>query len=259
MSYEHLIYDVSDGIATVTLNRPEQRNALSRAMVNELVHALTAVRDDADVRCLVLTGAGKVFCAGGDLAAFKEEKPTALRHFENGAMAELLGLLPKLGKPSICAANGPILAGGTGLAFSCTFVIAKEGASFGMPEMNIGGFPFMVSALASRQAPPRKVAQMAFFGETCDAEQGVEWGLINKVVPADEFDDVVADWAKRLAAKSPLMLRLGADCFHEQSMLDMERASQLITHYMLLAMESDDMKEGITAFFEKRAPVWKGC
>jgi enoyl-CoA hydratase/carnithine racemase len=259
MSYEHLIYDVSEGVATVTLNRPDQRNALSRQMVHELIDALTTVRDDADVRCLVLTGAGKVFCAGGDLAAFKEEKPTAQRHFENGAMAQLLGLLPRLGKPSICAANGPILAGGTGLAFSCTFVIAKEGASFGMPEMNIGGFPFMVSMLASRQAPPRKVAQMAFFGETCPPEQGVEWGLINKVVPADEFDGAVADWARRLAAKSPLMLRLGADCFYEQSLLDRERASELITHYMLLAIESEDMKEGITAFFEKREPVWKGC
>ena len=259
MSYEHLIYDVSEGVATVTLNRPDQRNALSRQMVLELIDALTAVRDDADVRCLVLTGSGSVFCAGGDLAAFKEQKPTARRHFENGTMAQLLSLLPRLGKPSICAANGPILAGGTGLAFSCTFVIAKEGATFGMPEMNIGGFPFMVSALASRQAPPRKVAEMAFFGQTCDAQQGVEWGLINKVVPADEFADAVADWARQLASKSPLMLRLGADCFYEQSLLDRERAADLMTHYMLLAIESEDMKEGITAFFEKREPVWKGC
>lgn len=259
MSYEHLLYDVSDGVATVTLNRPDQRNAMSREMVLELLDALTAVRDDDDVRCLVLTGAGKVFCAGGDLAAFKEQKPTAVRHFENGSMAELLRLLPRLGKPSICAANGPVLAGGTGLAFSCTFVIAKEGATFGMPEMNIGGFPFMVSALASRQAPPRKVAELAFFGETLDAHVGVEWGLINKVVPAEEFEDTVADWARRLAAKSPLMLRLGADCFFEQSQLDLDKASNLITHYMLLAMESEDMREGITAFFEKRQPVWKGC
>lgn len=258
MKYETLLYDTSDGVATVTLNRPDQRNALSRQMVLELIDALTAVRDDENVRCLVLTGAGKVFCAGGDLAAFKEIKPTAQRHFENGSMAELLGLLPRLGKPSICAANGPILAGGTGLAFSCTFVLAKEGVTFGMPEMKIGGFPFMVSALASRQAPPRKVAEMAFFGTTADAHQGVEWGLINKVVPAEEFDAAVADWASQLAAKSPLMLRLGTDCFYEQSLLDRERASELITHYMLLAIESDDMKEGITAFFEKREPVWKG-
>jgi enoyl-CoA hydratase len=259
MSYEYLLYEVKDHVATVTLNRPDQRNAMSRKMVLELLEALKQVRDDEDVRCLVLTGAGSVFCAGGDLAAFKEDKPTARRFFENGTMAELLNLLPRLGKPSICAANGPILAGGTGLAFSCTFVIAKEGVTFGMPEINIGGFPFMVSALASRQAPPRKVAELAFFGETCDAQQGVEWGLINKVVPADEFDAAVADWAGRLAAKSPLMLRLGTDCFYEQSLLDRERAASLITHYMLLAIESDDMKEGITAFFEKRAPVWKGC
>ncbi len=259
MSYEYLLYEVKDHVATVTLNRPEQRNALSGQMVLELTDALRAVRDDADARCLVLTGAGSVFCAGGDLAAFKEQKPTAQRFFDIGPMAELLSLLPRLGKPSICAANGPILAGGTGLAFSCTFVIAKEGATFGMPEMNIGGFPFMVSALASRQAPPRKVAELAFFGETCDARQGVEWGLINKVVPADEFDAAVADWAGRLASKSPLMLRLGTDCFYEQSLLDRERAANLITHYMLLAIESDDMKEGITAFFEKRPPVWTGC
>lgn len=258
MSYETLLYDVTDHVATVTLNRPEQRNALSRQMVLELIDALTRVRDDDDARCLVLTGAGKVFCAGGDLAGFKEEKPTAQRFFENGTMAELLSLIPKLGKPSICAANGPILAGATGMAFSCTLVIAKEGTTIGMPEMKIGGFPFMVSMLASRQAPPRKIAEMAFLGETIDAAEVAEWGLINKVVPADEFEAAVADWAGQLAAKSPLMLRLGTDCFYEQSLLDRERAVDLMTHYMLLAMESEDMKEGITAFFEKRKPVWTG-
>lgn len=258
MSYETLLYDVTDGVATVTLNRPEQRNAMSRQMVLDLVDALTRVRDDEDARCLVLTGAGKVFCAGGDLAGFKEQKPTAQRHFENGTMAQLMTLIPKLGKPSICAANGPVLAGATGLAFSCTLVIAKEGTTIGLPEMKIGGFPFMVSMLASRQAPPRKVAEMAFLGETIDAAQAVEWGLINKVVPADEFDAAVADWAGQLAAKSPLMLRLGTDCYYQQSLLDRERATELMTHYMLLAMESEDMKEGITAFFEKREPVWTG-
>ncbi|WP_353865072.1 enoyl-CoA hydratase-related protein [Svornostia abyssi] len=124
--------------------------------------------------------------------------------------------------------------------------------------MKIGGFPFMVSMLASRQAPPRKIAEMAFLGETIGAAEAAEWGLINKVVPAGEFDAAVADWAGQLAAKSPLMLRLGADCFYEQSLLDRERAANLMTHYMLLAIESEDMKEGITAFFEKRAPVWTG-
>ena len=130
MAYEQLLYEVTDGVATVTLNRPEQRNALSNLMLGELVDAMRTARDDDEVRAVVLTGAGeKVFCAGADLGGFAADAPLVDKHFSSDRFLEFFRLMPRLGKPSLCAANGHVLAGGMGLALSCDLVIAREGIS----------------------------------------------------------------------------------------------------------------------------------
>src|SRR5215211_1284534 len=177
---EELLYDVKDGVARVTLNRPDQRNALNAALLSALVDAMKTARDDDAVRAVVLTGAGeKVFCAGADLGGFAAEAPLVDKHFASDLFLEFFRLMPRLGKPSLCAANGHVLAGGMGLALSCDLVIAKEGVRFGTPE---------------------KVNEMILLGEQMSAEDAVTYGLANKVAPADGFDDAVKDWAGKLAS-----------------------------------------------------------
>ncbi len=259
MDYEQLIYEPSDGVATVTLNRPEQRNALSGRMLAELVDAIVRARDDDDVRAVVLTGAGeKAFCAGADLGGFAAEAPLVDKHHGSDRFLEFFRLMPRLGKPSLCAANGHVLAAGLGLALSCDLVIAKEGATFGTPEINVGAFPYMVMALVYRNVPRKKVNEMILLGERMSAAEAVAAGLANKVVAADEFDDAVREWAAELASKSPVLMRLGHDAMHRQHDMSQDDALEYLRSQLSLTFSTEDLLEGVQAFFEKRNPDWKG-
>jgi enoyl-CoA hydratase/carnithine racemase len=259
MAYEQLLYDLTGGVATVTLNRPEQRNALSNVMLGELVEAMERVRDDDDVRAVVLTGAGdKVFCAGADLGGFAADAPLVDKHFASDRFLEFFRLMPRLGKPSLCAANGHVLAGGMGLALSCDLVIAREGTTFGTPEINVGAFPYMIMSIIYRNVPRKKVNEMMLLGERITAEQAVEYGLANKVVPAAEFDAEVGDWAARLASKSPVLMRLGHDAMYRQQDMAIDDALEFLRSQLSLTFTTEDIQEGVKAFFEKREPEWKG-
>jgi enoyl-CoA hydratase/carnithine racemase len=259
MAYEQLLYDVADGVATVTLNRPEQRNALSGVMLGELIDAMRKVRDDPEVRAVVLTGAGeKVFCAGADLGGFAADAPLIHKHFGSDLFVEYFKLMPRLGKPSLCAANGHVLAGGMGLALSCDLLIAKEGATFGTPEINIGAFPFMIMSIIYRNVPRKKVNEMMLLGERIPAEDAVALGLANKVVPESEFQAAVDDWAAKLASKSPVLMRLGHDAMYRQQDMALDDALDFLRSQLSLALSTEDILEGVQAFFEKREPEWKG-
>jgi enoyl-CoA hydratase len=259
MEYEQILYEVDGGVATVTLNRPEQRNALSNQMLAELVDAMKTARDSGEVRAVVLTGAGeKVFCAGADLGGFAADAALVDKHFSSDLFLEFFRLMPRLGKPSICAANGHVLAGGMGLALSCDLVIVREGATFGTPEINIGAFPYMIMAIIYRNVPRKKVNEMMLLGERISAEQAIEYGLANKVVPADGFDDAVAEWAGKLAAKSPVLMRLGHDAMYRQQDMALDDALEFLRSQLSLTFSTEDIQEGVKAFFEKREPNWKG-
>src|SRR4051794_15087021 len=203
-------YEVADGVATVTLNNPEKRNMLSGQMLTELVDAMRTARDSDEARAVVLTGAGdKVFCAGADLGGFAAEMPLVQKHFASDLFLEFFRLMPRLGKPSLCALNGHVLAGGMGLALSCDLLIAREGATFSTPEINVGAFPYMIMAIIYRNVPRKKVNEMMLLGERMSAEDAVRFGLANKVVAAEEFDKAVGEWAAKLASKSPLLMKIG--------------------------------------------------
>jgi len=249
--YELVAYEVAEGVATVTLSNPEKRNMLSGQMLTELVDAMkTAV---------VLPGAGdKVFCAGADLGGFAADVPLVAKHFASDLFLEFFRLMSRLGKPSLCAANGHVLAGGMGLALSCDLLIAKEGATFGTPEINVGAFPYMIMAIIYRNVPRKKVNEMMLLGERLSAEQAVEYGLANKVVPAEEFDTAVADWATKLASKSPVLMRLGHDAMYRQQDMAVDDALDYLRSQLSLTFTTEDIVEGVTAFFEKRDPQWKG-
>ena len=259
VNYEVVKYEVADGVATVTLNNPEKRNMLSGQMLTELVDAMKTARDSEEVRSVVLTGAGdKVFCAGADLGGFAADVPLVAKHFATDLFLEYFRLMPRLGKPSLCAANGHVLAGGMGLALSCDLLIAKEGATFGTPEINVGAFPYMIMAIIYRNVPRKKVNEMMLLGERLSAEQAVEYGLANKVVAAEEFDAAVSDWATKLASKSPVLMRLGHDAMYRQQDMAVDDALEYLRSQLSLTFSTEDIVEGVTAFFEKRDPEWKG-
>lgn len=259
MDYEQVLYEVADGVATVTLNRPEQRNALSGQMLTELVDAIGRAKVDDEVRAVVLTGAGeKAFCAGADLGGFAADAPLVAKHFSSDLFLEFFRLMPSLGKPSLCAANGHVLAGGMGLALSCDLLIAREGISFGTPEINIGAFPYMIMSIIYRNVPAKKVNEMMLLGERLSAEEAVEYGLANKVVGAAEFEGAVADWATRLASKSPVLMRLGHDAMYRQRDMAFDDALEFLRSQLSLTFSTEDIQEGVKAFFEKRDPEWKG-
>jgi enoyl-CoA hydratase len=256
---EKVLYEVADGVATVTLNDPEKRNMLSGEMLAELVAAMKRARDSEEVRAVVLTGAGeKVFCAGADLGGFGADAPLVQKHFASDLFLEFFRLMPRLGKPSLCALNGHVLAGGMGLALSCDLLIAKEGATFSTPEINVGAFPYMIMAIIYRNVPRKKVNEMMLLGERMSGEDAVRFGLANKVVPPDEFDDAVREWATKLASKSPLLMKIGHDAMYRQQDMAIDEALEFLRSQLSLTFSTEDIQEGVQAFFEKRDPEWKG-
>jgi len=259
MSYETLQYAIADGVATIALNQPETRNALSDEVLDDLIAAFTAARDDDAVRCVVLTSTHeKVFSSGGNLGGFAADVPIIHKYFGIERFPRLFQLIGGLGKPTICAANGHVLAGALGVALACDLIIARDGITFGTPEINVGVFPFMIMALIYRNVGRKKANELLLLGDRISAQEAERIGIVNRVVPAEEFDAAVADWAARLAAKSPVLMRMGKDAMHRQQDLALDEALEFLRGQLALAFTTDDIQEGVKAFFEKRDPEWKG-
>jgi enoyl-CoA hydratase len=257
--YETLRYEVADAVATIALDQPETRNALSDPLLDELLAALAAARDDAAVRVVVIASThATVFSSGGDLAGFGAKLPLVERHAANGRFPKLFTLIGELGKPVICAAGGHVLAGALGLALACDLVIASERATFGAPEINVGLFAFMIAVLIGRNIGRKKMTELLLLGQRIDAAEALRLGIVNRVVAPDEFDAAVADWAAQLAAKSPLLLKLGKDALFAQQDMTFRDALAYGQTQLVLAQSAEDAQEGIAAFLERREPQWKG-
>jgi enoyl-CoA hydratase/carnithine racemase len=261
VAYDTLRYDVAtSGVATIALDQPETRNALSDALLDDLLAAFAAARDDEAVRCVVLASTHETtFSAGGNLAGFASDEPLIHKHLRSTTkFPALFALIGGLGKPVICAANGHCLAGALGLALACDLVVASERATFGTPEINVGVFPFMVTALVSRSMPRKKAAELLLLGERIDAHEAERLGIVNRVVAPEEFDGAVREWAERLAAKSPLLMRLGKDAMFRAQDMAFQDALEFLRSQLTIAFSTEDIQEGVQAFFDKREPVWKG-
>ncbi len=260
MAYETLRYEVADsGVATITLDQPDTRNALSAELLAELTDAFDSARADDAVRCVVLTSShDKVFSSGANLGGFSADVPLVHKHFGSERFVSLFKLIGGLGKPTICAANGHVLAGSLGIALACDLIIATEEAGFGTPEINVGAFPFMIMALIYRNVPRKKTNELLLLGERLTAEEAREAGIVNKVVPAEEFDAAVEEWALKLASKSPVIMRLGKEAMFRQQDMAFADALEYLQAQLSLALSTEDIVEGVTAFFEKREPEWKG-
>jgi enoyl-CoA hydratase len=260
MAFTTLLYDVAgNGVATITLNQPETRNALSNEVLGELIAAFESARDDEAVRCVVLTSShDRVFSSGANLGGFAGDVPLIHKHFGSERFVRLFRLIGELGKPSICAANGHVLAGSLGIALACDLIVAKDGAEFGTPEINVGAFPFMIMALIYRNVPRKRTNELLLLGDRISAREAKEAGIVNKVVPAEEFGAAVADWADKLAKKSPAIMRLGKDAMFRQQDMAFLDALEFLHAQLSLALSTEDIVEGVSAFFEKREPQWKG-
>jgi enoyl-CoA hydratase/carnithine racemase len=260
VAFEKIRYDVDDlRVATITLDDPETRNALGNDTLTELIAAFEQARDDPRVGCVVLTSShDKVFSAGGNLAGFAADVPLVHKHFGTDLFPRLFRTIGQLGKPSICAANGHVLAGSLGVALACDLIVASDKATFGTPEINVGVFPFMIMALIYRNVGRKKTNEMLLLGERLTADEALAIGLVNKVAPARGLESEVREWAEKLAAKSPLTMRLGKDAMYRQQDMAFDDALEFLHHNLTLSFSTEDIQEGVKAFFEKREPEWTG-
>jgi enoyl-CoA hydratase len=247
------------GVLRLTINREDKRNALSGDVMHGIVDALRAVTDDSDARVVVLTGAGeKVFCSGADLAVMSNDATGLEQHQGRGLLRDLVLAMRECPRPVVARVQGLCLAGGTALAMGCDVVCASSAAAFGFPEVNLGLWPFMVSALLVRHVSPKHAMDLMLSGERFDAETAYRIGMVSRVFPAETFDADVAAYVERLAAAPPVAVRLGKAAWTAVEETPLVPALEAMQAQLSLLTTTRDAAEGVAAFFEKRPPNYTG-
>ena len=255
-SRKYATLQVVSGVRTdIVLNRPERRNAIGPAMVNELLYAFDDAFEDAACRTIVLTGAGKAFCAGGD---FSQMSVGDLALPSRGDYADLLLVMVRAPKPIIARVNGHAMGGGLGLVAASTLAVAVEDAKLGTPEVDVGLFPMMIMAVLARIVPRRRLLEMMLLGQRLSAREACDLGIVNRVVAVLDLDSEVQGLCDGLASKSPMTLRLGLQAFADQADLALEHALPLLRDRLAGCLATEDAAEGLAAFLEKRPARWKG-
>jgi enoyl-CoA hydratase/carnithine racemase len=249
-------YEVESGVATLTIDEPERRNPMSTDTMADLARLMRAAVEDAAVRVVVFTGAGdKAFSAGGDLSGGFVDDPVGL-HRRRGMLADLFRTMWRGGKPTIARVNGHALAGGFGLAVACDITICVDDAKLGVPEIDVGLWPMMITAALTRCMTEKAALELMMTGRLITPHEARELGAVSRVVARNELDDVVAETASTLAAKSQAALMLGRDAFFAVARSDIDTALDRLQGGLTAVAGTDDATEGVRAFLEKRSPEW---
>ncbi|MDQ2944746.1 MAG: enoyl-CoA hydratase-related protein [Acidobacteriota bacterium] len=263
--FTQILYEKSERVATITLNRPAKLNAYSEVMVHEILEALTDARDDEEIRAVIVTGTGRGFCSGGDIsrdfqypARYRGHRLESLLEMREN-MHALVRFLRRFDKPVIAAINGAAVAGGLTLALCCDFRIAAESARLGDTSLKFALIPDEGGAyLFARYMGLEKALKMSLFSEVYPARQAKELGLVTEVVPDAELMNTARQWAERLAQGPPLAIRITKRMMYKQQSMDLDNALEDAALSTVAVNYTDDVKEGTAAFHEKRAPMFRG-
>ncbi len=260
-STDEVLYGVADRVATITINRPERKNAINDGVLSGLRRYLDQAAADAQVGTIVLRGADGNFCAGADLGGglVGDAPPSFLElHHGRGSYARLLLHMNACPKPILAAIEGYCLAGAIGLCLASDIVISRDDAQFGTPEIKRGLWPYMVTALLIRNVGRKRALELCMLGDRISATEAERIGLINHAVPAADFEQKVSELASRLASFSPAIMALGKGSFYRIADMATEDAFAYLQSQLTINAQTEDVVEGVTAFFEKREPRWKG-
>lgn len=253
--YESLLVRQDGHIVTLTFNKPEKKNPLSQELVNELLWALDDAEADPEVRVIVLTGAGNAFSAGADLKGMTAGRGKLEK---KGEFDDLLLRFDDLKKPIVARIPGYVMGGAMGIVACCHFAVACESAILATPEIKRGLFPMMIMAVLRRVVPSRDLLKLMLLGHKISAHDAKEIGLITEVVPDAELDARVSELAGQLAKQSPTAMRMGLQAFNQQRKMTVQEALPYLREQLYALLASEDAKEGLAAFFEKREPRWTG-
>ena len=257
MKYEHLMLETDNNyVGRITLNRPEQLNTFNTTMAKELDQALQELEDDDQVRVGIIKGSGKVFCAGIDLNEFPGRTPIGYRQWIE-CMEQSFVSISRMNKPIIAQVHGVAAANGAGLVAAADLAIAAEESKIGLTAINVGLNCIGPVVAVSRSIGRKKALELLFFGEMIKAEEALNMGLLNKVVPSDQLEQEAETWATTLAQKSPLALQNAKKSFYNAADMEYEKAFQFMNEAFARLCTTEDASEGISAFKEKREPKWK--
>jgi enoyl-CoA hydratase/carnithine racemase len=256
--YQTILATVQGAVATLTLNRPDKKNPIGPQVCGELIHALNAVKEHHDQRVVVLTGAGNVFSAGGDLSLMAKNAGSDDNSIAPASLVELFTTMHALGKPIIAMVPGAALAGGLGLMVACDLVVAADTAVFGTTEIAVGLWPMMITAEITRSVGRKKTLEMMLTGSKLSAAEALACGLVNHVVAPVVLEQTTMELANRIASRSPAAIGLGLRAFYRSQDMEFEPQLRFLESELGRVLALEDAAEGITAFLQKRPPVWKG-
>ncbi len=259
MSDEIVLTETEDHVATVTINRPDRRNAMSNEVVERLTERIETLSDDEDVHVIVLTGAGdKAFCAGGDLGDQGGGGGMLQMHYERGGFADLLLTMNRCACPIVARVNGHALGGGLGLVLNSDIAVASTDADLGTPEIKLGLFPMMIISVIQRNMSRKRAMEMVLTGHKFPAEEAEQLDIVNYAVEPDELDEKVDELVDRINGFSPAILKLGRRAFYETQDMDFEEQLRSLHKDLTINTLTEDAGEGVMAFLQKREPEWEG-